>query len=355
MPHLGLIRHYVRSFVLLRLRWERVYLLLGRIEQAFFGRKVRIEVCSKCQLGCPSCATAQGVNRSNAVGWGSLSPRQFENFLEQNRRIRSIEISSWGEIFLNPKLPEILKIAHDHHVAVTARNGVNLNSASEEMLEALVLWKVRFVSVSIDGATNETYSIYRIHGNLERVIRNVDRINHYKELHRAKYPVLQWQYVIFGHNEHEIAAARAMAEGRGMQFAPIRNLDPDRSPLKNPELVQIQTGIPNEPDQAKALAQIGRSFMFCQQFWDDPQINWDGKLLGCCFNNATGFGNVFESGLETALRNPDYAYTRKMLLGSVPPRNDSPCMACPVFPGTPGGRKASVHWTPQKAADCCES
>src|SRR5262249_359843 len=158
----------------------------------------------------PSCATAQGLNRSNVVGWGSLSPQQFDQFLDRNRGIRQVEISSWGEIFLNPHLPEILKIAHDRKVAITAKNGVNLNSASEDMLEGLVRWKVRFVSVSIDGATNETYSIYRVHGNLNRVLHNVDRINHYKAQYGSRYPVLQWQYVVFGHNEHELATARLM-------------------------------------------------------------------------------------------------------------------------------------------------
>lgn len=34
----------------------------------------------------------------------------------------------------------------------------------------------------------------------------------------------------------------------------------------------------------------------------NPQINWDGKLLGCCLNFWGDFGgNAFEQGLERIL------------------------------------------------------
>ena len=36
----------------------------------------------------------------------------------------------------------------------------------------------------------------------------------------------------------------------------------------------------------------------CHQLWDAPQINWDGKILGCCRNFWGDFGgNAFTEGL----------------------------------------------------------
>lgn len=67
----------------------------------------------------------------------------------------------------------------------------------------------------------------------------------------------------------------------------------------------------------------------CEQLWKEPQINWDGMLLGCCVNSRKNFGvNVFDVGLEKALSSDLYVYTKKMLQGKVPGIEKSPCFAC---------------------------
>ena len=49
-----------------------------------------------------------------------------------------IELSNWGEIFLNPDLPNILAYSYQKSVALTASNGVNLPTVKPEVLEAVV-------------------------------------------------------------------------------------------------------------------------------------------------------------------------------------------------------------------------
>ena len=65
--------------------------------------------------------------------------------------------------------------------------------------------------------------------------------------------------------------------------------------------------------------------------WLEPQVNYDGKLLGCCANRYGDFGNVFEEGLQPLLSSERYAYAKKLVLGLVPPRADQPCLQCPVY------------------------
>lgn len=73
-------------------------------------------------------------------------------------------------------------------------------------------------------------------------------------------------------------------------------------------------------------------YAMCKEVWYKPQVNWDGKLLGCCINAYKDFGvNVFDTGLENALSTELYDYTKKMLQGKVPPREDSPCFNCPFY------------------------
>lgn len=157
---LAYIKNQLRTIILIKLRCYKLYQLLLKLEHTIFGRKIRLETSSVCQLACPSCPTAKGETKTGAVGWGRLTADNFKRFVDQNTNIRNIEISNWGEIFLNSDLVKILEYAHKHNIRLQAINGVHLNKAQDEMLEALVKYNFRLMSVSLDGASNDSYSIY---------------------------------------------------------------------------------------------------------------------------------------------------------------------------------------------------
>ena len=180
-------------------------------------RRIRLEGSSFCQLRCPSCPTTSGAIHP-AVGSGFLKFEDFQRLLDLNPNLERIEISNYGEVFLNPHLLRILEYAHRKGVSITLENGVNLNHAKEEALEGLVSYRVKIVTCSIDGASPETYRIYRVRGDFDAVIGNIERINVHKRAQGSDLPNLVWQFVVFGHNEHEIPIAREMAERLGMKF-----------------------------------------------------------------------------------------------------------------------------------------
>src|SRR5262249_34425499 len=149
---------------------------------------------------------------------------------------------NYGEVFLNPQLVQILEYAHSKGVAISLANGVNFNNAKDAVIEALVKFEVRSITCSIDGASQETYEKYRVRGNFETVMRNIKRLNEFKRIYVTKWPVLTWQFVVFGHNEHEIPAAREMAEGLGMLFRTKITWDSKFSPIRDQDFVRAQTG-----------------------------------------------------------------------------------------------------------------
>jgi hypothetical protein len=291
--------------------------------------KIRLEVSSHCQLRCPSCPTTTG-HIHPAVGSGFLKLSTFCDLLDSNPWIDEIELSNYGEIFLNPALPEILAEGYRRGVALTASNGVNLNNAKPEALEAVVRYRLRAMNCSIDGASNDTYRVYRKRGNFDRVIANIREINRWKKELSSEYPRLSWQFIIFGHNEHEIAAARQMAQELGMRFHTKLTWDPDFSPVRDVEKVRRESGV-GAASRAEFKEQTGHHLKhaICHQLWDRPQINWDGKLLGCGRNFWGDFGgNAFTDGLEACLNNEKANYARQMLLGFQPSRPDIPCTTC---------------------------
>jgi MoaA/NifB/PqqE/SkfB family radical SAM enzyme len=302
---------------------------------------IRLESSSFCQLRCPSCpTTVKAIDE--AIGRGFLKLSDFRALIDANPALNTIELSNYGEMFLNPDLLPMMRYAFEKGVSLTARNGVNLNYAREEVLEGLVRYRFRHMSCSIDGASQETYEKYRVRGDFAAVLDNIRKVNAYKEKYDARHPLLTWQFVVFGHNEHEIPLAKQMAEELNMKLHLKLTWDPEFSPIRDPERVRSQM-----PDHAASREEVrertGRDYMqrLCHQLWFQPQVNWDGKMLGCCRNFWGDFGgNVYRDGLEATVNNEKMQYARAMLRGNAEPRDDIPCATCEIYLGM----KDSSQW-----------
>ena len=304
-------------------------------------KKIRLEVSSICQLKCPSCPTTTKAIHPT-VGSGCLQLTDFQKLVKENPWVRAIELSNYGEIFLNSELSEIMREAFSRHISLTADNGVNLNHANENVLEDLVRYRFHSMTCSIDGATSETYQIYRVRGNFDAVISNIEKINQLKKKYRSPYPLLVWQFVVFGHNEHEIPLARELAHQFNMKFRPKLTWDSDFSPIRDGEYVKRQLGLGAATRQEfKELYGVNYRQDICHQLWDQPQINWDGKILGCCRNFWGDFGgNAFTDGLLRSLNNEKLQYAKEMLLGKQQARVDIPCTTCEIYLGM----RANHRW-----------
>lgn len=292
-------------------------------------RSVRLEATPACQLRCPTCPTATGDTRP-VLGGGYLRADAFRRFIADNPEVRRVELSNFGEMFLNPELLEIMAAADQQGVALTADNGVNLNRASEEVLEGLVTHRFRSLNCSIDGASSETYAMYRRGGDFDAVVANVRAIVAHKVKRSSPYPRLRWQFVVFGHNEHEITEARSLADELGMTFFLKLSWDDSLSPVQNVEGIRREVGL-DAASREEHEQRHGMDYMreACHQLWTSPQINWDGKLLGCCENYWGDFGgNAFEDGLRESLEHEKLRDAREMLLGRRAAVDGVPCTTC---------------------------
>ncbi len=291
--------------------------------------RLRVEASSFCQLRCPSCPTTSGAIHPG-VGSGFLRAADFEKLLDDAPWLRTVELSNYGEIFLNPELPRILEIAFERGIPVQAGNGVNLNTVRDSMLEAVVKYKVRMMKCSIDGASQETYQRYRVRGNFDTVIENIKRINELKTLYKSPFPALQWQFILFRHNEHEVEAARALAASLGMKFVPKLSWDEDLPP-PDPVIARRIFGVASRTEH---LEEEGRDYTqhICHQLWSTPQINWDGRVLGCARNFWGDFGsNAFKDGFLKAINSPRMRHARRMLRGKAAPQDGIPCSTCDIY------------------------
>ena len=298
-------------------------------------RKIRLDASTVCQLKCPACPTAGGAT-GRRIGVGFLKFEDFKKFVNDNPRVAHIELSNWGEVLLNKDLDKILKYAYERSVALSSRNGNNFNDASPKILEAIVKYKLRVMTCSIDGTNQDTYAVYRVGGNFNRVMENVRMINVFKAKYRSRFPQLRWQFIAFGHNEHEISRARAMAAGLNMDFV-VKHSWEDLftapfSPIKDAALVRRESGL-GVADRGEYRRKYKAEFVkqCCLEMWKSPQINFDGRVLGCSINFWGDYGNAYRDGLENALNNDQIAYARRMLTGTAPANPGVPCTDCKIY------------------------
>lgn len=299
---------------------------------------VCLDASTICQLKCPACFMRQ--DNYGALGKGYLKFENFKKFIDKNTFIKHIELSRNGEIFLNPDLLEIIEYAYQKDVIVSSSTGVNFNTISEEMIEALVKYKFYAMTFSIDGGTEEVYNKYRVNGDFNKVIENIKKLQHYKAKYNSKYPLLTWQYIIMNGNdsENDIKNVKKIANELNINLFFKFTYETDYKP-DNPEMIERETGLKYWQDNETFSTWNPTVYtdygVPCHHLWYKPQINYDGRLLGCCIVYKDDFGvNVFEVGLKKALKSKNFMYAKKMLMGKVPPPKDKshiPCATCEYY------------------------
>lgn len=287
-----------------------------------------IDLSTICQLRCVECSTAKGITHSGIVGKGQLSFENFKKFISDNPEIKRIEMSNWGEIFLNKDIYEILQFAYEHDVTLYCGNGTNFNDVTDHVLEGLVKYKVQYLNLSIDGASQETYSIYRRNGDFSKVINNIRRLNYFKKLYGSEYPKLSWQFIIFGHNEHELPRVKQLCKELGMAFNPKLNYS-QYSPVINRDFVRKESGL-GVADRNEYKQKHGIEYKApCYHCFSSPQINWNGDILGCSVNKWRALGNVFITPLSEWQQSETYLALVSLLFEGLATDKDLPCIHCP--------------------------
>ena len=290
-------------------------------------RNLRIDTSTYCQLKCPTCPNKK--LQDTDVGRGFMNIEDFKRLLDND--ITRVEIGNWGEPFLHPEMLEFLEYAHRR-----VRIGIlsNLNYINHDVIKGLVEYGVEKIVVSLDGVSQETYAQYRVGGDFRKVIENITRINVAK---KGKYPELVWQFLVFGHNEHEIPRAKALAKSLGMSWSlalPTEmdfrsdSYECDLSPVRDKDLVRKELGFATLDEQKKKWGAF-RDFGVCLNLWDEPAINWDGKVLGCCTSLSSFGGNAFEDFIGS-MNTEKMNAARDMVRGGTP-RDDLPCFNCLAY------------------------
>ena len=174
-----------------------------------------IDLTSACQLRCPYCSTGNGtISRRKSIMKNELYHRLLRDVGNQ---CFLIWYFSNGEPLLHKKFGELVATTRMQEIFSIISTNLSMEM-SDAYLRQLLTSGLGIISVSMDGATEETYRQYRRGGDFGLVVKNIRRLVALKKELGLVYPLIEWRFLRFKHNEHEEDAARALAVALGVDL-----------------------------------------------------------------------------------------------------------------------------------------
>jgi MoaA/NifB/PqqE/SkfB family radical SAM enzyme len=203
------VRKYANLLLALMERRERCVALEAR------PFELTIDPTTLCQLSCPYCSTGAGtMQRSKGVLDVPTHARMLD---ELGDALFLVWYFSTGEPLLNKRLAEIVAATRGREIFSVVSTNLSL-PLSDARIDELLGCGLGCISVSLDGATPESYARYRVGGDFELVTRNLRRLVERKRALALERPLIEWRFLVFRHNQHEIARARALAADWGVDL-----------------------------------------------------------------------------------------------------------------------------------------
>lgn len=271
-----------------------------------------IEPTTACNLGCPECPS--GLKQFTRET-GRLPVAENKNMLDQiGSNLFYINYYFQGEPFLNPQFLELIKEAHSRKIYTAT--STNAHFISDKKADEIIDSGLSRLIISIDGITQETYEDYRIHGQLEKVLKGTKAIMRAKKEKKSSTPHVIWQFLVTGKNEHEIPKLQELA----------REYEVDELRLKSIQVYEFENGNPLIPQNEKysrykrlsngkykMKAGLGNH---CWRMWSSTVLTWNGIVVPCCFDKDAKhqLGKISESNFKNIWKSERYKSLRKQIL-----------------------------------------
>ena len=182
---------------------------------------VRMDTNFLCNLRCRTCYFSSERAKSKL-----LKPMELDLFKKIAQEVfpktRVLFLSCGAEPFMTKNFDDYMDIAGQYNVPYIglATNGILLN---EKHVEVLIRNKVNELTISIDGATKETYESIRINGDFDRLVHNLKMFGEVKNRYKVRNPGLRFNFVMLKCNAHEMTEILRLAKSLGVSSVRFRH------------------------------------------------------------------------------------------------------------------------------------
>ncbi len=280
-----------------------------------------IEPTNICNLHCPLCPTGIGNAGRDR---GKLSLTLFRTIIERiSDYIYYVNMYNNGEPFLNKDIYEQISLCTKRNLLTSVSSNLSVPFRNEE-INRLIESGLTYLYVSLDGASPETYSQYRVNGNFDLVVANMKKIIDLKQKTGSSYPKIEWQFIVFKHNESEIDEAKKIAGEIGVDNisfvgAIIEDMGQRTGEKEKKEWAPENKNFQRMEEEKK-----------CRWLWTHGVINWDGGVSPCCwaYYKKDDFGNITDEDFFTVWNNEKFQKARKIFSEGPDYRSGTVCDTC---------------------------
>jgi radical SAM protein with 4Fe4S-binding SPASM domain len=278
---------------------------------------VVLDPSNVCNLACPLCVQATDPHGRTRT---MIDLKDFARLLGQlNGHVIRLDLFNWGEPLLHPHFSEIVQMAASR--SLHTRTSSHFSHKNGIEADRLVASGLRYLVVSVDGATQETYERYRVKGHLEYVLRNLKELVAARERAGSVFPLIEWQYLVMEHNEGEIEGARELASELGVD---IFRYGGARGRMSTKVLTDTPTNISQSRDllldAAHPLSEYDESGekrrveekRRCNWLWGKVALHPDGGISPCWSSwfQQNDFGNWMSGDLHEIWNGQNYRQAR---------------------------------------------
>jgi MoaA/NifB/PqqE/SkfB family radical SAM enzyme len=276
-----------------------------------------IEISNRCNLACPFCAASRDLMEGKGQ---DMSLEEFKKIIDdisvKHGYSPTLQIAFRGEPFLNKNASQIIKYAVTKgFFTIVSSNGLLIDS---RLNKALIESGLDQLIVSVDAATDKTYSLMRHGGDFSKLISNIrDMAKQKKEL-KSKKPFLELQFIVTKDNENEIKEFISL----------VRTLKADNIKFKSYKLTCFGRG----DESVKTLKGFFPKTKYLRYKIKNGELvpknahsscSWafdclvyvDGDVGPCCedYNKKYVVGNIFERNFWELWKSAEYRKLRKIV------------------------------------------
>jgi radical SAM protein with 4Fe4S-binding SPASM domain len=271
-----------------------------------------IEVSTFCNLHCTECPSGQ---RKFTRPTGMIDPAFFNSIIDQVKsHLLYLTLYFQGEPYLHPQFLQLVRYAHDSGIyTATSTNGHFL---TRENAQATIASGLDRVIVSLDGLDQETYSTYRVSGDVEKVKDGLRNLIAAKQQLHSKSPYIILQFIVFAHNKHQIEAVKIFGKELGV----------DEVQIKSAQIYDFDKGsdlMVNDNKYSRYERSVNGKWQIksklpnrCWRMWSACVITWDGMIVPCCFDKDAvhRLGNLNDYPLKQIWMGKAYQQFREKVL-----------------------------------------
>jgi radical SAM protein with 4Fe4S-binding SPASM domain len=247
----------------------------------------------------------------NARPFGMMAFEDFASVVDGiGRWLYKIRFYSWGEPLLHKDIYRMISLARQRNIGTEL--STSFNPIEHDDVDELVDSGLEHLIISLDGASERTYGTYRVGGDFGRVMRNIHALMEAKTRKKGWGPLVEIQFLVMKHNEHEIQAMKKLAKESGvdrLRLAPI-SLN-----VKDPD--QVKAWLPADErwsryEYRRLTDKIYIKRRRCEWLWRSAVVNWDGTISPCCVFEGpkADFGSLKDGPFEEIWNNAHYRSAR---------------------------------------------